>query len=884
MSHFGRTASVWAGDTMGRRLDEDFQNDMSVIARAQRFTSGWRRPVSSFLLVALVVLVAFAIQHLVRDVQYDDVADALAGTAPWRIVAAVGLTTVSFAALSFYDLSGLEYGGHRLPYRTVAVTSFCAYAIGNTAGFGPLSGGAVRYRFYTPLGLKPDEIARVVGFITVGFGIGLTATVALGLIGAAGAIASVIGVSSALLHLAGGVCALLVMVPMALSLKPGRRIRVGRVEVAFPNAGLLGRQLLITLIDVTASASVLWVLLPQTGIGLPAFVAIYSVAVGIGVLSHVPAGLGVFETVIVAALGGVAPLDQLLGALVLYRLVYHALPLAIAALLIVGFEARRALSASGAGQLVAAAGAMAPPVLATLSLLTGGMLILSGLTPAPPQRLETLSSFVPLPIVEGSHFLSSVLGTVIIVASRGLLFRLDGAWWVTVGAAALALAFAPLKALALGETIVLALLLGSLLLARREFHRPSTLLHETLSRRWSVAVATVLVAAVAIMFFAYKEVEYTRQLWWQFEFTGDAPRSLRALVGILLSTAFFAVWSLMRSPRGVSRRPSAEDMAHALAIVAKQEKPEANLVRMGDKSILFSDDGEAFIMFARSGRSWVALFDPVGNIASWPGLVWKFVEMARQHGGRAAFYEVGPEHLSLYADAGLYAFRLGESGKVNLTAFDLQGSRYANFRNVLRRGDKTGMTVEIVPRERTHLVLDELAAVSDRWLEHNKVREKGFSLGAFTRDYVQSQLVATLRLDGKLIAFATIMTTDIREVATLDLMRMVPDAPNGAMDFLFLKLIMLFRDEGYRWFELGMAPLAGFRRGGATTLWNRVGGAVFEHGERFYHFRGLYGFKNKFNPEWRPRYMVVFGGINPLIALADVAVLISGGIRGAIAK
>jgi phosphatidylglycerol lysyltransferase len=104
------------------------------------------------------------------------------------------------------------------------------------------------------------------------------------------------------------------------------------------------------------------------------------------------------------------------------------------------------------------------------------------------------------------------------------------------------------------------------------------------------------------------------------------------------------------------------------------------------------------------------------------------------------------------------------------------------------------------------------------------------------------------------------------------------------MEVLFAKIMLHFKEAGYRWFSLGMAPLAGLSESPVAPLWHRVGRAAFNHGEALYNFHGLRAFKNKFNPEWRPRYMAVAGGLNPVLALADVTVLISGGFRGVIAR
>lgn len=169
-------------------------------------------------------------------------------------------------------------------------------------------------------------------------------------------------------------------------------------------------------------------------------------------------------------------------------------------------------------------------------------------------------------------------------------------------------------------------------------------------------------------------------------------------------------------------------------------------------------------------------------------------------------------------------------------------------------------------------------------MDQHNVREKGFSLGAFRPDYVAGQRVAVLRDQGRIVAFVTLMTTGTKEDAALDLMRFAPDAPKGAMEVLLLNLMEWARDDGHRWLSLGMAPLAGLPGGEAAPLWYRVGRMVFDHGEWFYNFTGLRAFKSKFQPQWRPRYLAVGGGVNPMLALADITVLISGGLKGLIGK
>lgn len=851
-----------------------------------RHDSAWTRYRSRILALAALVVVGlcvYALSEVLADVSYDDLAADIAATPPADIALAFLFTAVSFAALSVYDHQALAFIGRRLPYPIVALTSFCAYAVGNVAGFGPLTGGTIRYRFYSRFGVPPEDIARIVGYVTAAFGIGLLFVAALGILWSDHGVSGLFGLKPivtrtfAVVALAG-IGALVIAAataPRELTVL-GRRIRI-------PTLPSILVQLAATLVDVVASATVLWVLLPSGPVTYPVFVGVYAVAVGLGILSHLPGGIGVFETVILGTVGTQVSPSAVVGALVLYRLIYYVAPLLVAVLVVTVTELRR--TALENPVLVRALDAVLPLLVGALTVVLGAMLVFSGVTPAPDARLAWLQNSLPLPLVEGAHFIASVLGLFMILAARGLVHRLDGAWWLAAVLTAISIPLALIKALAIGESLLLGVLLLTLLLSRRLFDRPASLIHDRLSAGWWLCVGTVLALAAAMLFFAYKEVEYSHELWWQFAFEAEAPRSLRAAFGIGIAAAGTAIWLLTRPPPGKIVPPSAAELAKAVEITGAQAVADANLVRMGDKSLLFSTDGSAFLMYGKRGRSWISLFGPIGAEEAWPELVWRFVETARLHGGRAAFYQVPAEMLGLYADAGLSAFKLGEEAKIQLSNFDLKGSRRASIRNSVNRFDREGIVFEVVPASGVCAVMGELKRVSDLWVAEHRVREKGFSLGAFDRAYLEAQPVAMLKRGDRVLAFANLMTGGLMQESTVDLMRFDPEAPNGSMEVLFAKIMLHFKSEGYAWFSLGMAPLAGLSDNPVAPLWHRLGRAAFDHGEALYNFHGLRAFKNKFHPEWRPRYMAVAGGINPVLALADATVLISGGsFRGVIAQ
>lgn len=280
----------------------------------------------------------------------------------------------------------------------------------------------------------------------------------------------------------------------------------------------------------------------------------------------------------------------------------------------------------------------------------------------------------------------------------------------------------------------------------------------------------------------------------------------------------------------------------------------------------------------------IAFLDPVGPKASRDELVWQFVEAARASGCRAVFYQASPALLPAIADAGMKAFKLGEMAVVDLEHFDLKGGKWAGLRQAAAKGERDGLSFEIIPADGLSSVMDDLRHISDAWLDHHRAKEKGFSLGAFTDVYMLSQPVAVLRYQSRIVAFANILLTETRQEASIDLMRFAPDAPRGAMDFLFVRLMTALREEGYRSFNLGMAPLSGLSRRQVAPVWDRIANTFYEHGERFYNFKGLRAFKAKFHPDWQPRYLAVAGGLNPVLALVDSTLLIGGGLKGVVKK
>lgn len=831
-------------------------------------------------LFLIVCLVLWSLRHLLLEIPYADIEAGIrntdASTLGWALLA----TLASYVALMGYDASSLRYVGAKVAPRYIALTSFIAFALGNNVGIGPLTGGAVRMRIYAASNVEASAILRAIGFNTAAFGLGLSVVGAIGLLFGGNDVAEVLHVPSGLLvslaiFLLLAITALIVLCFRKNELKIGQRW-----SVKLPSGPLALQQLVISCTEIVAASLVLWVLLPHAQIDYAKFIAFYAIGLTVGVVSHVPGGLGVFEAIILLCVGQSLPRDQLFTALILYRCIYYLLPLFFSLVLLAGFEMQRGIAAPAAR----AAKRMTPIFLAVFTLVVAVMLLLSGALPATDEATDLLELNVPLPLVEASHLISSLAGLVLLFVARGILHRLDAAWWIALFMTGIAFVLSLPKGISLVEMSVLGFLVVLLVISRQEFHRRASLFSLYFSFEWWLLIFSITALMLWVLFFAYRDIDYAHELWWQFEFNGHAPRSMRAVLTILLSLVALSLWRMLQPSPLRLAAPDAQDLAKAAAIIKKQPSVEAGLAMMGDKYFLFSDSGNAFLMFGSRSHALVSLFDPIGPEAEFEELIWRFREMADDRGVRAAFYQVRPQYLPLYLDAGFRVYKLGEYAWVPLAEFSLQGSKRANLRQGCARASRQGLKVEIIPVEETPLYMATLKNISDAWLQNLQITEKGFSLGAFTETYVTQQAIALVRHNDKVVAFATLMITDMKDEVSVDLMRYAPQAPPSTMEYLFVQLMLHFQAQGYQRFGLGMAPLSGMAEHPLAPFWHQAARLIFNYGEDLYHFQGLRSFKEKFIPVWEPRYLAATGNISAVNASMDVASLISGNLRKVVNK
>lgn len=847
----------------------------------------WLHRASPALFIVFLAVAIWLIHHELQSYDYDDIRKSLAAMPRRQIAWAVLLTVLSYWALTGYDALALRYLNFALPYRKTALGAFLGYTFSHNLGASLLSGAAVRYRVYSSWDVPLQTIAGMIAFNSITFWLGSLLIVGVALLVEPTALAGFAHLAPAAGPVAGLVCLLLLAGYLLLSAVRRTPLAIAGWEMTLPGPGLAVQQTLLSTLDWALAAVVLYVLLPPgVGLSFGHFLALFVLAQVLGVASHVPGGLGVFETVILLSLRGANQGPALVSALLVYRVVYYLAPLAVATALMTLHElGQRTERLTRVGMALAEWWpALAPRLFAALVFAAGTFLLFSGAKAPVESRLAWLGDLLPLAVMELSHFLGSLVGLGLLLLASGLERRLDAAYHLTLGLLAAGAATALLKGFDYVEAFVLLALLGALLPCRPDFYRRASLVRERFTPGWIAALVVVVGASIWLGFFTYRHQEYSHELWWQFSVFDGAPRFLRASVGVVVAALFFAMRRLLRP---APYRPEPSDpvaLESVRSIVAASPRAAAHLALLGDKSFLFSEDRRGFIMYTVSGRSCIAMGDPIGPAESRTELVWAFRELCDRTDTWPVFYEAGAELLPLYLDVGLVPLKFGEEARVPLPGFSLDTRGRKEQRYILRRIERDGGSFEVLPPGSAATLHDELKAISDAWLREKQTREKGFSLGRFDAAYLAQLPIAVVRQHGVVVAFSSLWCSGEHEELGPDLMRYGAGAPSGVMEYLFLQLILWGQREGYRWLNIGMAPLSGLESRPLAPLWHRLGAFAYRRGEQLYNFRGVRFFKEKFDPEWRPRYLVYPGGIVLPRVLANVAAAVSGGLKGVVTK
>jgi glycosyltransferase 2 family protein len=285
--------------------------------------------------IAVIGIACYVLYHMLRGIDTNEVIEAIKSTEPRQIALAALFVGAGYFTLTFYDLFAVRAIGHaHVPYRINALAAFTSYSIGHNVGASVFTGGAVRYRIYSAWGLNAIDVAKICFLAGLTFWLGNAAVLGLGIAYHPEAAANIDQLPPWLNRaLAFAIIIALVAYVVWVWTQP-RVVGRGPWTVTLPGGPMTLLQIAIGIIDLSFCALAMYVLVPdEPNLGFVVVAVIFVSATLLGFASHSPGGLGVFDA---AMLVGLWQMDRedLLGGMLLFRLLYYIAPFVISVILL----------------------------------------------------------------------------------------------------------------------------------------------------------------------------------------------------------------------------------------------------------------------------------------------------------------------------------------------------------------------------------------------------------------------------------------------------------------------------------------------------------------------------------------------------------------------
>ena len=270
-------------------------------------------------------------------------------------------------------------------------------------------------------------------------------------------------------------------------------------------------------------------------------------------------------------------------------------------------------------------------------------------------------------------------------------------------------------------------------------------------------------------------------------------------------------------------------------------------------------------LLSKYGGVALCLGDPSGDTRQFDQLWGSFAALCFNNGWLLGAVHAEASYQKLYESHNFNMQKIGQEAIVNLEHFQTRVKDDKYFRQIDNRFTKQGFSCEVLMAPHHQAVIERLQAISDQWLARDSHAERGFAMGYFSNAYMQNcQLLVLRDAAGTIQAFMNQLPAPYdKDEADFDLLRSANDSPSNSNDYLLMNFIERLHTSGYKRLNMGLCALTGLEETDAERK-NLIDTALkfaYANGGRFFSFGGLYRFKNKYQPEWRDRYIVYQGGL-----------------------
>ncbi|MDR0820752.1 MAG: phosphatidylglycerol lysyltransferase domain-containing protein [Endomicrobium sp.] len=807
----------------------------------------------------LIFIGALILLHnQLKDLNYVDIINTLKAIPTLRITIALFLSLSYYLILGGYDVVAFKYIGLKVPLspKDILFTCFISNVLGSNTGYSMLFGGSIRYRIYSVYNVSMVDVTKVLLFSSTTIWLGLLTVGGLIFTFAPVSLEGVFSFNFTTRTIGLFFIAVLVLY-VFFSILYSEPIKIFKWSVAFPDIKIVSSQILLATCDWFIASLILYILMPAGEISYFVLLKAFLVSQLLGIISQVPGGMGVFETAILKLLPNSASNPGVIGGLLAYRVIFYFFPLLIALALLCAFEIMM-FTKKFNGNIKIFGKTISSIVIQVISLSSffAGMIVMfSTSVPFDAVQLKFVINILPAWFVDLSHFLLSIAAIGLLFVSKTLQFRVKNAW----SAACILISFTIVLILMVGEPplvlLCLIVLLIAFLFSKKYFYRDISLLNTAFSAWWFSAIIGVFVLSVWIGLFVNRQDIFS---WIHLDVffknilsTTNAARFLRASLGIGI-IIFIVI--LEQISRNFFKKPVSFTSRDIKNIVDSSDYTYSFNALASDKSYIVNDEKDAFIMYAKSKSSWIALGDPVGKSERKNELLWKFKEIADNASARPAFIGIDHKYVQIYDDIGLDTFNIGQEARVPLITFDKGDSHFEYFCRLEKEIEDTGFKYQIMNARQFGQYREIFAKINKEWGKNTNYIERSFIPGKYDESYMNDMDFGVLEKAGKIYAFSVVIKAKNKCELSSEVVRYIK-CDHNVFAYIVFKNILWAKENGYDWFNLGFAYSPSVNNGGGVI---RHFAKMFMFAEHFdYNLVFLREFKDKLNPVWRNKYIAV---------------------------
>ncbi|MGX7197110.1 bifunctional lysylphosphatidylglycerol flippase/synthetase MprF [Enterococcus olivae] len=580
-------------------------------------------------------------------------------------------------------------------------------------------------------------------------------------------------------------------------------------------------------------------------------------AIVIGIISMIPGALGTFDVMMILGLSSLGIEREVVVLwLLLFRLCYYFVPAIIGLLfffkhLFSNFDEKY----DGIPKQLTLE--FFHKIEVGLLYFSGIMMVLLATVPQAFTDFPWLSHLNPFRFRLIVQFPSILIGFTLLIMGRGIAARVKRAYWPTLLLIGTAILYSFLIDFSWITIVYLILLFMIIVVSKSELFR------EQLVYSWEWLTIDGIVFGILTLLYLILGVVQLPEL------PHRHPHHLMNFVllpsekiwlsgFIVFGTVALCLLLLIRWLEGPKKKAGSPlDQAIVQKILDTYGgNSDSELVFLQDKALFVypnKEEATVFLQFNTWNNKCVVMGDPAGKKEDFPKAIEAFIEETDRWCYQPVFYEAREEMVMLLHNFGYDFIKMGEEALVDLATFSTAGKKMRGTRAVFNKITKEGFTFEVLQPPFDQETMVVLKNISEEWLEGRK--ERGFSLGFFSEDYLQRNPLAVVKnSEDEIVSFANIIPSYNNEITTIDLMRHHPaKAPSGSMDFLFLHLFEYMKGN-FQSFDLGMAPLANVGTSRKSFIQERIASLIYSFGSHFYSFQGLRDYKEKYASQWVPRY------------------------------